>query len=308
MGQTVADGHGTRRRRVGLCVSLAGLFAALLCVASGSAAATGGPVPWAAAKKPLPVPGSFQLAASNGYNFIVAAIPARKGKPGLVSLVVAGKHQGVTYNAPATVTETSIQADLGALGEISVTFQRSGVAATARCGREMISFDSGSYEGKIEFHGEEGYTAVVATSVPGSIDYWLSTVCGEGFTTGSYGNSRARGADLYIRNPALGPEMSVHKSRRNAAARISVGVSEFTNGIAIQRFTGLRVPAEDFTFDRRLRTATVRPPAPFSGTASFDRGKKAGQRWSGDLAIDMPGRADVPLTGSALRATLVPSE
>jgi hypothetical protein len=225
-----------------------------------------------------------------------------------VSIVVAGKGKGVTYTAPATVTETSIQADLGALGEISVTFERSGIAATAKCGREKVSFDSGRYEGKIEFHGEEGYTDVVATSVPGSIDYWLAEACGATFSGGSYGNPRARGAELYIRNPALGPEMSVSKSRPGAVVRISVGVSEYNDGIAIERFTSLRIPAGDFTFDRRLRTATVRPPAPFAGAASFDRGKKAGQRWSGDLTVDMPGRADVPLTGSALRATLIPSE
>jgi hypothetical protein len=304
----VADGRGTRRRRGGLCLSLAGLFAALICVAAGSAVASSGPVRWAAAKGLLPVPGSFQLAASNGYNFIVAASPASKGRAGLVSIVVAGKNQGVTYNAPATVTETSIQADLGALGAISVTFQRSDMATTARCGREKIRFDSGSYEGKIEFHGEEGYTDVVATSAPGNIDYWLAGGCGAGFTSGSYGNPRARGAELYVRNPGLGPQMSVSKSRPDAAARISVGVSEYTNGIAIERFTGLRMSAGSFIFDRRLRTATVRPPAPFTGAASFDRGKKAGQRWSGDLTVDMPGRAGVPLTGSALRATLVPSE
>ncbi len=223
-------------------------------------------------------------------------------------IAVAGKNQGVTYKAPATVTETSIQANLGALGEISVTFQRSGAAATARCGGHEFNFDSGLYEGKIEFHGEQGYTDVVATSVPGSIDYWLAEVCG-GFFGGSNGsNPHARGAELYVRNPALGPEMSASKSRPGATARIFVGVSEYISGIAIERDLALRMPAGDFTFDRRLRTSTVRPPAPFAGSASFDRGKKAGQRWTGDLTVDMPGRADVPLTGSTLRATLVPAE
>lgn len=68
------------------------------------------------------------------------------------------------------------------------------------------------------------------------------------------------------------------------------------------------MPGGDFTYDRRLRTATVHPPAPFAGSARFDLGKKAGQRWGGDLTVDLPGRAGVPLTGPALRATLVPSE
>ena len=298
---------GDRRRRLGFCGLLAGLLAVLVIVAAGSALASG-PVRFrAVAKGPPPVPGSFQLAGSNGYEIIVATSPARDGSAGSVLIVVVGKDQGVTYRAPATVTETSIQSNLGALGEITVTFQRSGMAATARCGHQKVSFDSGHYEGKIEFHGEEGSTDVVATSVPGNIDYWLSGVCG-GFSGGSYGNPNARGAELYVCNPALGPELAVSKSRPSAVARISAGVSEYTNGIAIERFTGLRMPAGDFSFDRRLRTATVRPPAPFAGAASFDRRKRAGRRWSGDLTVDMPGRADVPLTGGALRAFLVPSE
>jgi len=225
-----------------------------------------------------------------------------------VFIAVAGKNQEVIYKAPATITETSIQANLGALGEISVTFQRSGTAATAECGHEKIRFDSGLYEGKIEFHGEEGYTDIVATSAPGSIDYVLAEICGDFFGGSNGGSRHALGAELYIRNPALGPEMSVHKSRPGAAARIFVDVSEYNDGIAIERFAAFLMPAGDFVFDRRLRTATVRPPAPFAGSASFDRRKKAGQRWSGDLTVDMPGRTGVPLTGSALRATLVPSE
>jgi hypothetical protein len=225
-----------------------------------------------------------------------------------VFIAVAGKSQEVIYKAPATVTETSIQANLGALGEISVTFQRSGTAAVAHCGGDEFDFDSGLYEGKIEFHGEEGYTDAVATSVPGNIDYLLSEVCGEFFGGSNGGNRHARGAELYVRNPALGAEMSVSKSRPSATTRIFVDVSEYNDGIAIERLMVLLVPSGGFIFDRRLRTAIVRPPAPFAGEASFDRSKKAGQRWSGDLTVDMPGRAGVPLTGSALRATLVPSE
>jgi len=68
------------------------------------------------------------------------------------------------------------------------------------------------------------------------------------------------------------------------------------------------MPASAFRYDQRLQTATLSPPAPFSGSGLFKRSREAGQRWSGDLSIDMPGREDVPLTGSALRATLVPAE
>ncbi len=261
----------------------------------------------AATTKPLPVPGGFRLQASNGYTLLVVAVPPREHRGGSVQIIAAAKGRAVYYTAPAAVTETSIQSDLGQLGEISLNFQRSGRAATAPCGKEKVHFDSGQYEGKFEFHGEEGFTEAEVTAVPGNIDYLLSAVCGEpSFGGGSVG--RGRGAQLSVRNPALGPELGVHKSKPGAAAQITASMSEYGSGISIERYVALRTPGADFTYDRHLRTATIRPPPPFAGSAHFDRAKEAGQRWSGDLAVDFPGRADVPLTGSSLRATLTPSE
>jgi hypothetical protein len=114
------------------------------------------------------------------------------------------------------------------------------------------------------------------------------------------------GAELRIRNPQLGPEFSVVKNRPNAPALFGVGVSEYHDGISIERFMTSLMPARTFRYDPRLQTATLRPLAPFAGMAQFDRRrKKASLRWRGDLTVDMPGRADVPLTGSKLRATLI---
>jgi len=265
-----------------------------------------------AASKPSPpnsgqlfVPSSFELQGSNGYSIFVLGIPSRKGQPATVELFVHKKHASIFYSAPATVTETSIQADLGELGEISVSFQRSGAAAIAspHCGRP-VSFDSGSFEGKIDFHGEEGYTEAQATSVPGNIDFLLNGACG-GFVTSGGSDPFSPGAELYLRNPALGAQFSIAKSRPDSPARFEASDREYRDGISIQRFAALVIPAAAFTYSPRLQTATVHPPAPFSGTAHFDRRKKANRRWSGNLAIDLPGRTGLPLTGHQLRAYLV---
>ena len=293
--------QGKRLSLMGVAVSV------LVCIATTAAAAVAsGPArAHATAKWSLPIPGAFRLQASNGYTLQVLGLRSYKGRPSSILLIVSRTGQEVTYFAPATITETSIQANLGTLGEISVTFQRSGRPATTRCGKDTISFDSGRYEGKIEFHGEEGYTDAEAMSAPGSIDVYLEGLC-DGFA--SEGGGPRGGAQLHIRNPALGPELTVVKSHTGAAAFFGVILNEFTNGIGIERFMSLRMRSGCFTYDRRLRTATLRPPAPFFGTGKFDRRKKAGKRWSGNLMVDMPGRAGVPLTGSALRATLTPSE
>lgn len=259
----------------------------------------------AAGKKKLYVPGAFRLAASNGYDVYVEAIPPYRRRPGGLVLYAIAARKGVIYRAPATVSETSIRADLGEVGEISVDFHRTGRAVSVLCGDREILFDSGSYEGTISFHGEEGFTSVEATTVPGNIEY-VQAYCGGGFET-EFSSGRPRGAELYVRNPALGQEMSVRKSKRGGAATIVAWMREYRAGdISIQRIAESRIPTGAFTYDRRFRTATVSPPAPFAGSARFDRGKKAGQRWSGDLTVDLPGKSDVPLTGPSLRAYLGP--
>lgn len=253
--------------------------------------------------RPLHLPSEFHLEGSNGYSLDVVGLPARKGHASAVLILVNGKHAGVSYAAPATVTETSIEADLGELGEISVAFHPSGLPRTARskCGGKSISFDSGYFEGRVDFHGEESYTEVEAAAAQGSIDFLLNVICASG---GPQGPSRT-GAELSVRNPGLGAELSVVKNRSGGPARFEIGVSEYHGGISIKRFAALRLPARTFRYDPRLETATVSPPAPFAGSAHFDRNKNASRRWGGDLTVDMPGRADVPLTGTALRATLV---
>jgi hypothetical protein len=273
---------------------------------SATATAAASTLPWAraSAKGELPIPGAFRLQASNGYTLTVLGLAPPGGASSRMMLIMSGTNRAVTYIAPATVTETSIEANLGALGEISVTFRRSGKPATARCGERQVSFDSGLYEGKIAFHGEEGYADAEATSVPGNLDFYLQELCGE-FVSG--GGGPRRGAQLNIRNPGLGPELFV-ANRKPGAAFIEANVSEYVSGIRIDRYTRLVMPEGCFLYDNKLRTASLRPPAPFAGSARFDRGKKAAQRWSGDLTVDMPGHSGVPLTGGALRATLTPSE
>lgn len=291
---------------------LLGALPALFCavaVAVAPATAAAASQRAVAAKDPLPIPGAFRLPGSNGYTLYVIGLESRKDHPGSVLIFAFAKGNGVTYRAPATVTETSIQADLGELGEISLSFQRTNLATTVPCGKRTIRFDSGQYEGRIVFNGEEGYTSAEATSVPGNIDYFLAA-CREGVISESFvgggPSRRPPGAALFVRNPGLGPELSVTKTRASAAAFVEAWTREFTNGISIERYASLWAPSGAFTYDRRLQTATVRPSAPFAGSAHFDLGEKAGRRWSGSLTVDLPGRAGLPLTGPSLRASLSP--
>lgn len=252
------------------------------------------------------VPDGFRLKASNGYTLYAVAEPPRQGTAGTLLLIASAKGRQVTYDAPATLTETSIEANLGEVGQISIEFQRSGQGTAVPCGKRKVRFASGSWVGTIQFHGEEGYADAEATSVPGNVEFILGDLCGSLVTGGPSGPRK--GAELFVRNPGLGPQLSVYKHRPGAAALITARLREYISGISIERVAAAWMPGHDFSYDRRLRTAAVTPPAPFAGSARFDLGVKAGRRWSGDLTVDLPGRSDVPLTSPLLRASLSPSE
>lgn len=256
--------------------------------------------------KRLPYPPGFTIEASNGYSMFVVGLPARKSHPSTIAIFLTSKDGEAVYTTPATVTETSFQASLGSLGEIAVTFHPSGQARTERsdCGGKPVSFDSGYYEGTIIFHGEEGFTEVEAISAPGDLGFLLNIVC-PGISGGS-GGLFLPGAELDVdaNNDKLGPHLMVVKNRPNARAHYEVGVSEVSDGISIGRFANLIAPAGTFTYDPKVKTATLRPPAPFSGSAQFHRDAKPASRWSGNLTVDLPGRAGVKLTGEGQKARL----
>jgi hypothetical protein len=258
---------------------------------------------------PLPAPGAFKIKGSNGYSLLVIGVPTHKGHPANVAIFALGKEGGAIYDAPGVVTKTSMQANLGALGEIFVTFHPSGQAKKVRprCGGQSFTYDAGSYGGTIRFNGEEGFTSAEATSAKGDLGFLLDIVC-PGISGGSGGPS-VPGAELnaYAGVSRESAHVKVVKNGPTARAHYEAGVSEVHEGISIDRFAGAVEPASTFVFDSKVQTATLRPSAPFAGIGRFSRTAKPANRWSGNLTVDLPGRAGVKLTGDGDQARLVRS-
>jgi hypothetical protein len=64
------------------------------------------------------------------------------------------------------------------------------------------------------------------------------------------------------------------------------------------------LPASAFRYDPDLRTATLSPPAPFSGSATLARSRNSvPPTWTGHLAIEFPGR-EVALAGPGMNVHL----
>lgn len=278
------------RLRCAISVSLLGLFAVL------------GPSPTAAGN--LFPPGGFRLPASNGYSLHALSFDGDPhGKPDELILFVGRKGAGVTYFAlhQVEVTETTISADLGHLGSIDLHFVPSGRTKKEhpRCEpRQSIEFDSGFYEGQIDFEGEEGFTSVHATRAAGELQLGLNLICFGGPKVDGTGPGLP-GALLHVRRHWSRGSLDL-QARTNSPTRptrFEATIEEHRSGLfAIRSITVFGPPAA-FRYDVSAQTARLAPPQPFAGAAHYVRARKHQGRLYGGLTVDFPGHSGVSLAG-----------
>jgi hypothetical protein len=285
------------------------LVALLLLAGPAGAAAEGPPN---GADPPPGYANAFTVKGSHGYELTGFASIGDKGK-GWVFLAVHDHSSVVTYGVPATVTAdplsaATIEADLGALGRISFALVPTGRQENVRIGcvgKKHVRVEAARYEGKVEFHGEEGYTDVSRTSADVDYDIYRRMLCSE--LDFHDGTSYPRGARLEIKREVpdqLRLRAAATKPNRIGRTLFSAGIVERRAGIVITREVGTLGGNGAFGFDSKLRMATLRPPAPFAGQATFDRSARPANRWTGNLSVDFPGRSDVALTGPGLAVDL----
>ena len=252
---------------------------------------------------------SFFLKGSNGYRiFVYAVFNPGYGESSEVFIIATRKERGAFYAAPAVVTHTKVEADLGQLGEIDVTFRPSGKRGVVRpsCDpEERFSYDKGTYVGTIEFRGEEGYTRVSADRARFSYGPFRNIGCSYS-TTGELFGPNLPGARLraWTEIGTTNLELQVNQNRPGKRVRVQAEVEEKQGRISINRVVAFTYSATSFHFAPDLGTAVLDPPAPFSGTGFFRREAKPAARWTGNLSVDFPGRPNVSLTGDRFRTSL----
>jgi hypothetical protein len=262
---------------------------------------------------------AFTLTGTHGYSMLVLAAPDLDKPPrvdgqlpGEAIVYVARKPSAVLYVAPTTVraefvegrpTVTSVRINMEALGNIAVDFKPSGGKATAgnkRCG--SVVYAPGTYEGSIEFHGEQDFTDVSATTVAQRPEAALNLLC-QNTDDDETSGPHLPGAKLEVDKLSLGGNklsflaLQVNKNRPSAKVHVELGTLEEKGPLEIFRSVEMEAPSGAFSFDRRLRHASLQLGAPFSGRAVYRRDAKPRNRWSGNLTVDLPGRSNVRLTG-----------
>ena len=253
--------------------------------------------------------GSFHAKASNGYKMTVWAGSEPEYRSGQIVIWLVRRGASVIYVAPARVTDTEIEADLGELGRIDLRFEPTGrmMRAAPVCEPDSKQrIEEGSYVGEFEFHGEEGFSELRATSLRFDLHPFIDFVCG-GAGTGETRGPGLPGARLLAKAARDGAKvlLRVIQNRPGAPVEVEASLKEKRGRIRIWRSVGGTYSGAAFHFHPRLRSAVLSPPAPFSGFAVFRRGAAPAMRWTGNLAADFPGNSDFPLAGPGFSIGLV---
>lgn len=284
--------------RTALRALLAGCLIAF--VASSTAAA--------AEKPPKTVAAVLQLEGSNGYSFEVVAASQKASGRGVVYMTAEKGPAAVSYFAAARVSTTELRANFKQLGRISLDLQPSGGVRIARspCGADDVTYQPGTWEGTIEFNGEEGFSELSETSTPALIKPPLEAACKFG-RFDEVVDERGKATRLRVTGPTTGGRLAFQARQSRPGSRVTVAalLTEHRQGVKIIRSVEAYGPAGAMSATKFLGSARVDAPAPFLGAATFRAGAPPAKQWSGNLTVDFPGRAGVPLAGSKLRATLV---
>jgi hypothetical protein len=234
-------------------------------------------------------------------------------------------HQVATYSVPGTIDERGFQARWGTLGDVAMAFAPrtpSGHIPHRDCHSNSLRVH-GAYDGHLHFEGEEGYVHVDISHAAGEMRFDRGLCPGERVAAraaaASPGSSRlpqrqpradreeAVSLDAFDRRASV--NFQAYSSREVQDARRSnrfiAQEDELVGEITIHRESDLYGAAPPaFVYDLRRGVAHVRPPAPFTGSASFSRRPHGRPQWSGSLQVPLLGGGTIPLTGSAFHVGL----
>jgi hypothetical protein len=260
------------------------------------------------------------LQANNGLHAHL-----ENSEDGIVTLEVRKGGQFVTYQVPGEISEEGLKARFGRLGLIDVTFTpTTTLNSTARgdgCTGAPRTLREGVFAGTIDFTGERDFVRIEGPQATGSMSVISQWECPETQAM----NPVARVSRLLSAAPRNG------EGERESATLVAMkhGFSSyFVAGVAHRHsggssiFLGARIEAlEDvliwratevhglasaFDFDFDAGTATLRPPAPLRGHASFSAHSRGHGRWRSTIRVPLLGADPIATGRPAFKVTLRP--
>jgi hypothetical protein len=235
------------------------------------------------------------------------------------TLIVTRGPQIAYYTAPAEVSAERVTVHFGAFGELDYRFAPQG-SQEPRC-LGASSEDPVTFEGTFTFTGERGYVHVDAPHAEGSVTAIPAPLhCRPASAARTASAARrvvpyhpvysGHGAsvDAQAGAPGKGPlrqlEIADGADKGRHRLRITAFDSERLEGVTISRGVQMTAPSGVFQRNLTVGTATVRPPAPLTGSAHFVRPAHGRPAWTGSLRMPIFGGDPVRLAGPGFRATL----
>jgi hypothetical protein len=300
-------------RRVFLLPPVIAVATALLAVLTGVASGAG-------PEQGTVVLVKLELKASNGLHAYL-----ENSEDGTVTLELWRKGQFVRYLVPGEATESGLKARFGQLGLIDVAFTPTKTLSSTEpgdgCTGAPRTLREGVFTGTIEFTGEREFVRIEGPQATGSMSVISRWECPE-----------AEAMDPLARVSRLSEATSREEKRERESATLAAvrrgfssyfvaGVAhrhsggksiflgakiEIREGMNIWRATEVRGPASAFDFDHAAGTATLRPPAPFRGHASFDARRHGRGLWRSTIRVPLLGANPIDTGGPGFRVTLRP--
>lgn len=235
-----------------------------------------------------------------------------------VTLEASRGSGSVSYEVPGTVSGHRVKANFGRAGKVDLRFKPSGPPQSVEpfpfCKGKDGSVSTGTFVGTIRFTGFDRFVHFHASRAKGKVSKMPPVHChfpggprkhppaGEG------GEEEDRNVALSASRPCAGPRFIALTDAKSQLSIMGFAATseERVGRVDVSRFVLLfpRRSPGFFSFDPGLASATVAPPPPFHGTATFQRGAEgAPSTWRGTLSVSfLDGRQ--ALTGHRIEAVL----
>lgn len=296
-------------RRVFLLLPVIAVATALLAVLTGVASGTG-------REQGTVVLVKLELKASNGLHAHL-----ENSEDGTVTLGLRKEDQIATYQVHGEATEGGLKARFGRLGLIDVAFTPTKTLNSTEPGEGCTgaprTLREGVFTGTIEFTGEREFVRIEGPQATGSMSVISRWECLEADAMARVSRLSATFRD----EKGGGESATLAAVRRGFSSYFVAGVAhrhsggksiflgakiEIREGMDIWRATEVRGPASAFDFDHAAGTAALRPPAPFSGHASFAARPRGRGLWRSTIRVPLLGANPIDTGGPGFRVTLRP--
>jgi hypothetical protein len=234
-----------------------------------------------------------------------------------VAMYLTRRDQFAQYVVPAEITDSTLKAKFGSLGELDYSYAPKGATATECFGQQG---SEAAFTGSFTFTGENGFVHIDAPAATGF--YTLEPgppTCATPRADPAAPAARAVPFQPYVGDGAALSAQTLAKTvggvrqllaltasrQKNAKeANFYAALLQDDHGMAVLRGVQMSAPARAFEWDFAAGTATVSPPAPFAGTATFKRLADGRKLFTGSLRVPILGIGTLRMAGKGFHSTL----